>query len=131
MKIGRYYGYGAPAGAAVLTEEDAAVDTWAGYPPPPLVRVEQAYPPQMIPLGTQSSGSFDWQGMTSGLVGGLLNIFGPKQPVQPQYYEPPPTSVPIWVYLAIPVALVGVVALMRRKPSGGLRGYRKRRRSRR
>ncbi len=81
----------------------------------------------LVPMGTmQTAGSqagFDWQGMTQGLVGGLMNIFGGRQ----QYAPPPPPpseGIPGWVWLAVPVGLVGVVLLTRKKSS--VAGYRRR-----
>ncbi len=62
-------------------------------------------------------------------VNKVVDIFG--RPVQQQPVARPSSSVPIWVYLSIPVALIGVVALMRRKPSRRVGSYKRRRRSKR
>lgn len=86
------------------------------YSSPPMVQAQ--------PVGTQSSGGVLDKVLDIGR--GLVDIFG--RPAQ-VYTPPPPPTVPVWVYLAIPVALIGVVAMMRRKPSMGR--YRRSRRSRR
>lgn len=124
--LGQYM-FGAPAGAAVLRGED----DWLPYTPPPSVSVDQAWaapgqPQQMIPVGDTSAGSpFDWKGATTGIIGGLLNIFGPRPQVQQQYVPPAPT-VPAWVYLvAVPAAIIGVVYFIRRRPAA-VAGYRRR-----
>ncbi len=118
MSYGYYGRYGAPAGA-LSNEPTAGEEGWNSYPAPPMPAAE--------PVGKASSG-VDWESIVGKVGRGLVNIFG--QPVAPAYAPPPAPSVPIWVYLTIPVALIGAVALMRRKPSSVGR-YRKSRRSRR
>ncbi len=109
-------GYVGPGSASGWTS-----DTSVPYQTTPMVNIQGESVGQPA---TQSAG-FDWQGMTQGLVGGLLNVFrGGGQP-QPQYQPPPSPGVPVWVWVAIPVALVGVIAIARRKPR--LSGYRRRR----
>jgi len=105
------------------------------YTPPPSVSLEQSWstPGPTVQRVPEGGGFFDTlfgvvdrAGVS---VGKMVDIFGrPVQPRPPVVPMSPPT--PVWVYLVIPVALIGVVALMRRKPSGGL-GYRRSRRSRR
>ncbi len=69
-----------------------------------------------------AGGGFDWQGMTTGFGKGLLDLFrgagGASQ--YPPGYMPPQAApaVPIWVWVAVPVALVGVIALVRSRSSG-------------
>lgn len=92
------------------------------YTPPPSVTVEQS-------TGTGFLDTlFGVVDRASASAGKMVDIFGRQ--VAPPSVQSRKESVPVWVYLAIPVALIGVVALMRRKPSGGL-GYRRSRRSRR
>lgn len=133
--MSRYFG--APAGAASLGPEEDNWDVPTVWTPPPPVTVEQAWAtpgPVVQRIPEEGPGIFDKifsvfdRGVTS--VNKMVDIFG--RPVQ----QPPVAPVaaaptPIWVYLTIPVALLGVVALMRRKPSGGLGRYKRRRRSRR
>lgn len=128
--------FGAPSGSAVLTEDD--VNDWTPYTPPPAVTVEGNV--STSSGGGSSSGGgfldtlFGTKQTDRGLVGSLVDIFGrlvgpTGQPLPP---TPPPSSTPIWIYLAIPVVLIGAIALMRRRPSPSVAGYRRRnRRSRR
>lgn len=134
--MSRYRGFGAPQGAAVVTEED--LDTgWASWTTPPVVTVEQGWAtpgPAVQRIPEEGPGILDTIFGTVDKVldrtGRVVDIFG-RQVSPPPPAQPQKESVPIWVYLAIPVALIAVVALMRRKPSGGLSGYKRRRRSRR
>lgn len=111
-------GYVGPGSASGWTS-DTAVDT--------------SYHAQTYNTGgsepVSKEAGFDWQGMTSGLGKGLLDIFRGTGGQQPMYQPPPQQGVPVWVWLAIPVALVGVV-LIARKPKRSMAGY-KRRKSRR
>ncbi len=129
--------FGAPAGSAVLTEDDATGNDsdWVPYTPPPSVKVEDS-----VVQGSNNGGGssfldtlFGTKKSDGGVVGTLVNIFG--QLVHPNGQSipnvPPPTPTPIWVYLAVPVALIGVVALIRRKPRAAVAGYGRRSRTRR
>lgn len=63
-----------------------------------------------------------------GLLTGLLNVFAPK--AQTQTAAPAP-GVPTWVYVAVPLGLVGVFLMVKgRQPARAVAGY-KRRKSRR
>lgn len=120
---------------ANLTPENAFINP---YSPPPAVTVENAWqtPGPVVEKVPEESGSvwdkiFGTIDRGSQSVAKMVDIFGRQinpqsgRPIQPQA-----PSTPIWVYLTIPVALLGVVALMRRKPSS-VGGYRRRsRRSR-
>ncbi len=124
------------AQADLAASEYAARTAGEGYVAPrpssgdiPLLQSERNmdFNANLVPMGSsQPAGNqagFDWQGMTQGLVGGLMNVFrGNTQ----QYAPPPPVSsgMPGWVWLAIPVGLVGVVLLTRKKSS--VAGYRRR-----
>lgn len=131
--MSRYFaGYGAPAGAASLGPDDE----WSGWSAPPMVTVEQAVPPTRIPeasspgvMDSIMGALFGKAGPHAGIVPSLVNIFGQRVDSPPP--PPPVASTPIWVYLAIPVALLGVVALVRSRRSSRVGGYKRSRRSRR
>jgi hypothetical protein len=120
-----------------LGPEEDNWDVPAVWTPPPPVTVEQSWAtpgPVVQRIPEEGPGLFDKifsvfdRGVTS--VNRVVDIFG-RQVASPPPVAPVAAPTPIWVYLAIPVALVGVIALMRRKPSGGLGSYKRRRRSRR
>jgi hypothetical protein len=93
----------------MVTVEDA----WA-QPGPPVERV---------PVGTPSS--MNWGEKIVNIVGGVVDIFGRQIRPPVAVVQKQPESISPWVYLAIPVVLVGAVLLMRRPRS--VAGYRKRR----
>ncbi len=54
---------------------------------------------------------------------GLVNIHG-----QPINYAPPPApAVPIWVYILVPVAVVGGIVMLKKSRRSSVAGYRRRR----
>ena len=71
-----------------------------------------------------AGGVFD---TVAGLAGKLLNIFQPAQrPYQPSYQPAPSAGVPVWVWVAVPVALVGAVVLLRRPQGRRMARYHRR-----
>lgn len=83
---------------------------------------------EQIPVGTPSSTNLGEKIVN--IVGGVVDIFGRQIRPPVAVVQKQPESISPWVYLAIPVVLVGAVLLMRRPRS--VAGYRRRsRRSRR
>ncbi len=115
-------GYVGPGSAQGWTS-DTAVDT--SYLP--RANMEPTVGGSSSEASNTSSG-FDWQGLTTGIGGGLLNLFrgGGQQGMYPPGYVPPQPGVPVWVWVAIPVALVGVIAYTRMGKKRSVAGYRRR-----
>lgn len=113
-----YNGFGAPAGAAVIKDGDGP-ENWNPYPAPPTPPAEDGS------VSTTGSGILN---LASSVVSGLVNIFG--HPVQPAVAPRPvaQAGVPIWVWVLIPVGIVGLLAVMRPRRAS-VAGY-KRRKSR-
>lgn len=72
--------------------------------------LNQGYP------STQPSTASNIGAGAANFIGGLLNIFGQRQ-TPPPGYPPPGQSAeptPLWVYLAIPVGVVGVLVVAKK-----------------
>lgn len=115
--------------AGKLTEEGeqggSSASDWNTYTEPPMVTAEGVPVTPQPASGMTAGGVFD---TVAGLAGKLLNIF---QPAQQQYrpypnQQAPQQGVPTWVWVAIPVALVGAVVLLRRPQGRRMARYHRR-----
>ncbi len=136
-----YTGPGSPGYNYATPEAQAVADMAASYTGPAYADPNRSYvgpgtvntsyrEESVAGSAVPAGGGYDVMGTLfgsksseRGVVGSLLDIFrGSVQ--QPMYAPPPSPGVPVWVWLAIPVGVLGVVLLTRKKSS--VAGYRRR-----